>query len=169
MFMRNPVDFSRISSPFQIARWHPIMGKKRPHRGVDYAAAPGTPVKASGNGTVIHVGSKGGYGKTIIIDHGRGYTTLYAHLSKFKSGLRAGGTVEQGQVIGYVGQSGLATGPHLHYEFRVNGVHKNPVTVKLPGAEPILKKHRQRFVQHARNLISQLDSHQQNRLALYQR
>jgi murein DD-endopeptidase MepM/ murein hydrolase activator NlpD len=169
MFMRNPVDFSRISSHFQVSRWHPVLGAKRPHRGVDYAATTGTPIKASGDGTVIFVGKKGGYGKTVIIDHDRGYTTLYAHMSRFKSGLRKGNTVLQGQLIGYVGQTGLATGPHLHYEFRVNGVHKNPVTVKLPGPEPIPRKHMAKFKQHAQFLMAQLDRYQQTRLALHQR
>ncbi len=156
-FLRAPVDFRRISSRFTRARYHPVLGKKRPHRGVDYAAATGTPVKASGDGRVIFRGNKGGYGRTVMIRHGNQYTTLYAHLSKFRSSVKNGSRVRQGQVIGYVGQSGLATGPHLHYEFRVNGAHRNPLTVKLPAAEPLAKKYRSRFAQVSAPLLSQLD------------
>ena len=117
-FTRNPLDFSRISSHFSLKRKHPVLNRIRPHKGVDYAAATGTPIKATGDGTVQFIGNKSGYGKTIIIRHGEKYSTLYAHLSRFRKGLKRGQPVKQGQFIGYVGQSGLATGPHLHYEFR---------------------------------------------------
>jgi murein DD-endopeptidase MepM/ murein hydrolase activator NlpD len=153
-FLRAPVDFRRISSRFTKARYHPVLGKKRPHNGVDYAAATGTPIKASGDGRVIF---KGGYGRTVMIKHGSQYTTLYAHMSKFRGNVKNGSRVRQGQVIGYVGKSGLATGPHLHYEFRVNGVHRNPLTIKLPAAEPLAKDYRAKFTQISSQLLAELD------------
>ncbi len=156
-FLRAPVDFRRISSKFTQERWHPVLGKKRPHRGVDYAAKTGTPIKAAGDGKVIFRGKKGGYGNAVIIQHGQTYTTLYGHLSKFNKSAKRGSKVKQGQVIGYVGQTGLATGPHLHYEFRVNGVHRNPLTVKLPAAEPIAEKYRDDFIFKSQPLISKLE------------
>jgi len=164
-FLRAPVDFHRISSRFQPERYHPVLGIKRPHRGVDYAAATGTPIKASGDGKIVFRGVKGGYGNTVIIQHGATYSTLYAHLSKFRSGLGTGSRVKQGQIIGYVGQSGLATGPHLHYEFRVNGVHRNPLTIKLPTAEPLPKAVVTRFQAHADPLFAQLDTVKRVQLA----
>jgi murein DD-endopeptidase MepM/ murein hydrolase activator NlpD len=136
-FLRSPVKFSRISSRFSNKRWHPVLSKWRSHKGVDYAAARGTPIRASGDGKVIHAGKKGGYGRLIVIRHGGRYTTAYGHLHRYAKGVRSGKKVKQGQIIGYVGSSGLATGPHLHYEFRVNGVHRNPLTVKLPEAQPV--------------------------------
>jgi len=128
-FLSTPVDYARISSHFDLNRRHPILNRIRAHKGVDYAARTGTPIKATGNGEVTFLGRKGGYGQTVIIGHGEHYETLYAHLSNFKSGLQNGSHVRQGEVIGYVGQTGLATGPHLHYEFRVDGEHRNPLTV----------------------------------------
>ncbi|MCW8945353.1 MAG: peptidoglycan DD-metalloendopeptidase family protein [Sedimenticola sp.] len=156
-FLRAPVDFRRISSRFTKARYHPVLGKKRPHKGVDYSAATGTPIKAAGDGRVIFRGTKGGYGRTVILRHGSQYTTLYAHMSKYRSSVKNGTRVRQGQVIGYVGKSGLATGPHLHYEFRVNGVHRNPLTIKLPAAEPLAKKYKSRFNTVSTPLLAQLD------------
>ncbi len=156
-FLRSPVDFRRISSTFKRERYHPVLGKKRPHRGVDYAAATGTPIKASGDGRVIFRGKKGGYGRTVILQHGGRYTTLYAHMSRYRRGITNGTRVKQGQTIGYVGKSGLATGPHLHYEFRVNGVHRNPLTVKFPDAAPISAKYRNAFELRAKQLLAQLD------------
>ena len=156
-FIRTPVDFARISSSFSLGRRHPILNKIRAHRGVDYAAPPGTPIKAAGEGKVIFAGTKGGYGRTVILQHGSNRTTLYAHMRSFRRGIRNGARVKQGQVIGYVGSSGLATGPHLHYEFRVNGVHRNPVTVPLPRAHPIAAKQRAQFEQASAPLLSQLD------------
>ncbi|SCZ51536.1 Opacity-associated protein A LysM-like domain-containing protein [Thiohalomonas denitrificans] len=155
-FLRSPVDFRRISSRFSGERHHPVLGKKRPHRGVDYAAGTGTPIKASGDGKIIHRGWKGGYGRTIIIQHGGSISTLYGHMSRY-GGLRVGSRVKQGQTIGYVGASGLATGPHLHYEFRLNGVHRNPLTVKLPKAEPIADQYRAEFQAKASTILAQLD------------
>ncbi len=136
-FLRTPVDFARISSRFNLRRKHPVLNRIRAHKGVDYAARTGTPIKTTGDGKIIYRGRKGGYGRVVIVQHGQKYQTLYAHLSKYKRGQKNGTQVKQGQVIGYVGKSGLATGPHLHYEFRVNGVHRNPLTVKLPQAKPI--------------------------------
>ena len=157
-FLRTPVKFSRISSRFTLKRWHPILKKWRSHKGVDYAAPRGTPVKAAGDGKVIFRGKKGGYGNVVMIKHGQRYTTVYGHLSRFARKVRRGSRVRQGQVIGYVGSTGLATGPHLHYEFRVNGVHRDPLKVKLPAAAPIAKKYRKAFMTQTRPLLSQLES-----------
>ncbi len=165
-FLRTPVEFSRISSRFSIGRKHPILNRIRAHKGVDYAAARGTPIKAVGDGKVIFKGRKGGYGRVIILQHGSKYTTLYAHMNAYNKKLRNGSRVKQGQVIGYVGSSGLATGPHLHYEFRINGVHRNPLTVKLPRALPISKKYRADFKVAAETLISQLKLRKQETIAL---
>ena len=144
-FLRTPVDFARISSKFNLKRKHPILNRIRAHTGVDYAAATGTPVKASGDGKIIHRGNKGGYGRTIIVRHGSRYSTLYAHMHRYARNTQVGRRVKQGQIIGYVGKSGLATGPHLHYEFRVNGMHRNPLTVKLPDAKPLPATEMSRF------------------------
>lgn len=157
-FLRSPVDFRRISSHFNPQRYHPVLGTRRPHRGTDYAAAIGTPIKAAGDGKIIWRGTKGGYGRTIILQHGGNITTLYAHMNGYKSGLSTGSRVKQGQVIGYVGKSGLATGPHLHYEFRVNGAHKNPEKVELPQAEPVPATERAAFEQQAAHLIALLNT-----------
>src|SRR5690606_36270351 len=138
-FIRMPVQYTRISSRFSSARKHPILGRTRAHQGVDFAAPTGTPVMAAGNASVVFKGWKGGYGRTVILDHGKGYTTLYAHMSRFGKE-RVGQRVGQGTVIGYVGASGLATGPHLHYEFRVNGAHRNPLAVTMPPPEPLRGK-----------------------------
>ncbi len=157
-FLRTPVEFSRISSGFSLGRMHPILNHIRSHKGVDYAAPTGTPVKAAGDGTVSFAGNKSGYGKTVILQHGQEYSTLYAHLSRYPEGLNEGSHVEQGQIIGYVGQSGLATGPHLHYEFRVNDQHRNPLTVKLTQAEPIPSQEKSEFTRQAKELLDQLAS-----------
>jgi murein DD-endopeptidase MepM/ murein hydrolase activator NlpD len=164
-FLRAPVDFRRISSRFTQERYHPVLGKKRPHRGVDYAAKTGTPIKSAGDGKIIHRGTKGGYGRTVIIKHGQSYTTLYAHLSRYNKKAKLGSRVKQGDTIGYVGKSGLATGPHLHYEFRVNGVHRNPLTVKLPAAEPIAKRYLADFKLKTQPLLSRLETISQTMVA----
>lgn len=157
-FIRNPVHFTRISSKFNLARVHPLFKTARPHRGVDYAAKTGTPIFAAGDGKVIFRGIKRGYGNVVIIRHsGNKFTTLYAHMSKFNSKAKLNSYVKQGQTIGYVGKTGWATGPHLHYEFRVNGVHKNPLTIKLPTAEPINQKYMASFKKEANNLTQQLE------------
>lgn len=157
-FIRTPVDFTRISSKFNPNRLHPIFKTSKPHRGVDYAAATGTPVKAAGDGKISFVGRQNGYGNVIIIDHGRGYQTLYAHLNGFARSSKRGAKIQQGKVIAYVGQTGWATGPHLHYEFRINGRHKNPVTVKLPNDDPMPKSDLKRFLPYAKEIVATLTS-----------
>ncbi len=156
-FLRAPLSFSRISSNFNPRRRHPKLNTIRAHKGVDYAAPTGTPIKAAGDGKVIHRGGKGSYGNAVIIQHGGNITTLYAHLSRF-SKARLGSRVRQGDVIGYVGSTGLATGPHLHYEYRRNGVHLNPRTVKLPDAQPIDVAYLAAFKKAASPLLRQLDN-----------
>lgn len=165
-FLRSPVDFARISSHFNLKRRHPILHTIRAHKGVDYAAGRGTPIKAVGDGKVIHAGKKGGYGRTVILKHGKKYTTLYAHMTRYAKGISTGKRVTQGQIIGYVGSSGLATGPHLHYEFRTNGVHVNPLTAKFPKSSPIKSKYKSQFISHANQMLAQLPmAKSQTRLA----
>lgn len=151
-FMRNPVDYVRITSRFTRKRWHPIHKKWKAHRGVDYGGKTGTPVRATGNGKVIFKGWKGGYGRVVFLRHGRKYTTVYAHLSRFGR-IRQGGYVKQGQVIGYIGSTGWATGPHLHYEFRINGRFVDPLKVRFPDANPVPKQYRTAFKQQAHRLL----------------
>ena len=136
-FLRAPVEFSRVSSGFNPHRLHPILNLIRGHMGTDYAAPIGTPVHAAGDGRVSFKGERGGYGNALVLSHGDNVATLYGHMSRFAGNIRVGSHVQQGEIIGYVGMSGLATGPHLHYEYLMNGVHKNPQTVRLPGAEPL--------------------------------
>ena len=155
--MRTPIKFARISSRYNPRRWHPVLKKWRAHRGVDYAAPTGTPIKASGDGKVIFRGTKSGYGRTVILQHAGKYTTLYAHMSKYSKRAKQGARVKQGQVIGYVGKTGLATGPHLHYEFRVNGVHKDPLRVKLPKSLALPKKELPAFKAATAPLLAQLE------------
>ncbi len=144
-FLRTPIRWARVTSGFSKRRLHPIKKVWKAHKGVDYGAKTGTPILATGDATVSFVGRKGGYGKTIILRHGSKYTTLYAHMSKFAKGMRVGKRVEQGQTIGYVGRTGWATGPHLHYEFRIHGQHKNPLKIKFLRADPIAKSEMGRF------------------------
>jgi murein DD-endopeptidase MepM/ murein hydrolase activator NlpD len=164
-FIRAPVDFTRISSNFNPKRRHPILNTIRAHRGVDYAAPRGTPIKAAGDGKVIFRGTKSGYGKCVILQHGGNITTLYAHMSNFNAKAQLGTRVRQGQTIGYVGKTGLATANHLHYEYRVNGVHRNPRTVALPDAEPIADEYRQRFLAEAGPILEELEQFKRTRLA----
>jgi murein DD-endopeptidase MepM/ murein hydrolase activator NlpD len=156
-FLRTPVNFTRISSRFTTKRYHPVLHKFRSHKGVDYAAKRGTPIRAAGDGKVVFKGKKGGYGRVVMIQHGNKYTTVYAHLNSYNKNIRVGKKVKQGQTIAYVGSSGLATGPHLHYEFRVNGVHRNPLTVRLPSSEPVPKSHLATFEQTTAPVLAQLD------------
>ncbi len=156
-FLRSPVKFSRISSRFTGKRWHPVLGKWRSHKGVDYAASRGTPVRASGDGKIIKAVYSKSYGNVVFIQHGGRYTTVYAHMKGFARGIRKGKRVKQGQVIGYVGSTGYATGPHLHYEFRVNGVHRNPLTVKLPAASPINPAYLDDFRRKTRSQLALLE------------
>lgn len=157
-FIRTPIKFARISSRFNPKRWHPVLKRWRSHKGVDYAAPTGTPIKASGDGKVIFRGTKGGYGRTVILQHAGKYTTLYAHMSKYSGRAKVGKRVKQGQVIGYVGTSGLSTGPHLHYEFRVNGVHKDPLRVKLPKSLSLPKSELAAFSKATTPLLAKLES-----------
>ena len=155
-FLRTPVQFSRISSGYG-RRKHPILGRWRAHTGIDYAAPRGTPIRATAAGRIVFRGRKGGYGNAIIIKHGYGYSTLYGHMQRFRSGIHLGSYVEQGQIIGYVGMTGLATGPHLHYELRVNGKHHNPLTYPLPKAVAMDSSERTEFAQLLTNWSPRLD------------
>jgi len=157
-FLRAPVAFTRVSSRFNSARWHPILNRMQAHEGVDYAAPIGTPVLAAGDGRIRYAGTMGGYGNFIEIQHSLHIVTVYGHLSRFARGTRAGSYVTQGTVIGYVGMTGLATGPHLHYEYRVDGVFKNPQTVTLPGAAPIDEHWRADFLARSAPLLATLDA-----------
>lgn len=159
-FLRTPVKFSRVSSLFSRSRYHPILKTWRAHHGVDYDAPAGTPVRATASGRITAVGWNGGYGNMIAIRHAGPYSTLYAHLARYRAGLRAGQTIEQGEIIGYVGQTGLATAPHLHYEIQVNGMHRDPLTFKLPlsARMPISSNLRRMFRQDAANRIVQLEA-----------
>jgi murein DD-endopeptidase MepM/ murein hydrolase activator NlpD len=164
VFLSAPVDFIRISSGFDVNRKHPILNRIRAHKGVDYAARTGTPVKAAGNGKVLFIGRKGGYGQVLIIEHGEHFETLYAHLSDFKRGLQMGDSVEQGQIVGYVGQTGLATGPHLHYEFRVDGVHQNPEAVNKQQSVPLSENTLAEFKSQSRPYLVKLYQTKANNL-----
>ena len=168
-FIRTPVDFARISSRFSAGRKHPILNKIRAHKGVDYAAPRGTPIKAAGDGKVLLAGRRGGYGNTVIIQHGSTYQTLYGHMQGFAKGVKTGSSVKQCQVIGYIGTTGLSTGPHLHYEFQVNGVHVDPLGQKLPMADPIAKAERQRFMQLSQPLMARMDQEKATMLAMNKR
>ncbi|EAR20157.1 OapA family protein [Nitrococcus mobilis] len=155
-FLRTPVDFRRISSRFNKSRCHPILHVCRPHEGTDFAAATGTPIQAAGDGLVAFAGRRGGYGNAVILQHAHRYSTLYGHMQRIRKGIRAGVQVTQGQIIGYVGQSGLATGPHLHYEFRVNGVPRDALKVTLPDAKPIDSRYLADFKAKALSRLAQL-------------
>lgn len=156
-FLRAPID-ARVSSPFNLQRRHPILDVVRPHQGTDYAAPTGTPIKAAGDGRVSFAGWQGGYGRTVILQHGDNITTLYAHMSRLGNGISQGTRVRQGQTIGYVGATGMATGPHLHYEFRVNGVARNSRTVQLPDANPIPQSELARFQAQTGQLVAKLNN-----------
>jgi murein DD-endopeptidase MepM/ murein hydrolase activator NlpD len=155
-FLRYPVEFSRISSGFTHARLHPILNVVREHKGVDFAAPTGTPIHASADGKITFQGWKGGYGKVVMLQHDGVYSTVYGHMSRFESSLSQGESVKQGQVIGYVGATGYATGPHLHYEFRINGVHQDPLSAELPEAKPIAANQRARFLSETTSTMSQM-------------
>lgn len=155
-FLRSPLDFTRISSNFNLKRLHPIFKTTRPHRGIDYAASRGTPVYAAGDGRVTKSGFSNANGNYVVINHGTKYQTKYLHLHK--RGVRKGQKVKQQQIIGWVGSTGYATGPHLHYEFLVNGVHRNPRTIlkKLPKAKSIADSDKQRFLAQISGLQIQI-------------
>jgi murein DD-endopeptidase MepM/ murein hydrolase activator NlpD len=156
-FLRSPLEFTRVSSSFSTGRFHPILQRIKAHQGVDLAAPTGTRVKASGDAVVDFVGQKGGYGNVIVLKHENGVSTVYGHLSRFADGLHRGEKVAQGEVIGFVGMTGLATGPHLHYEFMVNGEHRDPMTVALPKADPITGQNKVAFDAISRELTAQID------------
>jgi len=155
-FMRSPVSFTRITSGFSLARFHPFLQTWRAHKGVDFAAPTGTPVHAAGDGKVSSAGPQNGYGNAVVLQHGGTYSTVYAHLSRFATGIKPGARVAQGDVIGYVGQTGWATGPHLHYEFRVNNEQRNPMTIALPMAQPLPAAALQGYLQSVAVLSAQL-------------
>jgi murein DD-endopeptidase MepM/ murein hydrolase activator NlpD len=155
-FLRMPIEFARISSHFSLSRKHPVLHVIRAHKGTDYAAATGTPIRATGDGKIIFAGKKGGYGNCIVIQHGQGIETLYGHMKNFARGMRVGVRVSQADVIGYVGSTGLASGPHLHYEFHMNGQVRNPMTVSLPKATGIDKNEIVRFESATRPVLAQL-------------
>ena len=155
-FLRAPVEFTRVSSVFNPHRMHPILNRIRGHMGTDYAAPMGTPVHAAGDGRVSFAGQRGGYGNAVVLAHSNSVSTLYGHMSRFVRQIRVGTHVQQGDVIGYVGMTGLATGPHLHYEYLVNGVHKDPQTVHLPGAEPLHAEALQKFRRLTAPLLADL-------------
>ena len=155
-FLRAPVEFTRVSSAFNPHRHHPILNLIRGHMGTDYAAPIGTPVHAAGDGHVSFAGQRGGYGNAIVLTHGANVSTLYGHMSRFARNVHVGTCVQQGEVIGFVGMTGLATGPHLHYEYLTGGVHRNPQTVQLPGAEPLRAQDLQKFHEMAAPLLADL-------------
>lgn len=165
-FLRSPLAFSRITSRYSNNRFHPILRKWRAHRGIDYGAPSGTPVRATANGWVRLAGRKGGYGKLVELRHANGYGTRYAHLSRIAKGIHHGARVSQGQVIGYVGQTGLASGPHLHYEFLVNGTQRNPLKLALPPGPPITLELQDAFEQISGPLLNRLDLLGDTNLAL---
>lgn len=167
-FLRSPLEFSRVSSGFTMSRFHPVLQTWRAHKGVDYAAPTGTRVKATGDGIVEFVGKQGGYGNLVVLRHQSKYTTWYGHLSRFAPGMQRGKRVSQGEVIGFVGSTGVATGPHLHYEFRTNNVHQDPLRVAMPPAPPLAPQHRAAFDEATRPLADRLALLRQVRTATAQ-
>lgn len=168
-FIRTPVDFARISSRFSMGRFHPVLNKIRAHKGVDYAAPRGTPIKATADGRIAFAGRRGGYGNAVVLQHGKTYSTLYGHMQGFAKGIQSGGSVKQGQIIGYVGTTGLSTGPHLHYEFQVNGTHVDPLSVKLPMADPLAGPDKKLFLQRSQPMMARMDQEKATLLAMNKR
>ncbi|MCP0913750.1 MULTISPECIES: peptidoglycan DD-metalloendopeptidase family protein [Legionella] len=164
-FSRYPVQFSHISSTFSLSRYHPILKRRRPHKGVDLAAPIGTPIRAIGDGRIESIGRQNGYGNMIKIKHDQNHSSIYGHMLKFQKGLSRGDRVKRGQIIGYVGQTGLATGPHCHYEFHINKQPKNPTTVDLPRASPIPAREMAAFKAHALALFAQMKLYEEAQLA----
>lgn len=155
-FLRSPLEFSRVSSGFTMSRFHPVLQTWRAHKGVDYAAPTGTRVRSTGDGIVEFAGKQGGYGNLIVLRHQSKYTTWYGHLSRIAPGLQQGRRVSQGELIGFVGSTGVATGPHLHYEFRTNNIHQDPLRVAMPPAPPLAPQHRAAFDEAVRPLADRL-------------
>ncbi|MGS0730324.1 peptidoglycan DD-metalloendopeptidase family protein, partial [Shewanella sp. 0m-11] len=164
-FLRSPVDFKYVSSSFNPRRLHPVTGQVKAHRGVDYVAAVGTPIKAAGNGRVIKSSYNKYNGNYVFIKHNDTYTTKYLHLTK--RNVKTGQSVKQGQIIGTLGSTGRVTGPHLHYEFIVNGVHRNPRTIKLPKSEPIAKKEKAQFATLSKTMMAELEHNKQVQIAAH--
>jgi murein DD-endopeptidase MepM/ murein hydrolase activator NlpD len=164
-FLRSPIEFSRVSSRFSTSRFHPILNKWRSHKGVDFAAPMGTKVRVTSDGVISLVGKQSGYGNVIMVRHQGRYSTVYGHLSRFAKGLHSGQRVAQGEVIGYVGMTGLATGPHLHYEFRVSGLQRDPLRVALPDAQPLDSSYRTAFQPVADNFVARLNLMRNTNLA----
>lgn len=154
VFLRSPLVYRRISSYFSRRRYHPILKIYRPHHGIDYVAPVGTPVSAIGDGTVTFAGRKGGYGKLVYIRHSNGYQSGYGHLSSFASGIRVGKRVRQGDAIGYVGTTGLSTGPHLHFEMKRHGAFVNPLRIKIPAADPVSENRMAEFLDRREKIVS---------------
>ena len=159
-FLQNPVDFTRISDGFSLSRKHPILNTIRAHKGTDYAAPRGTPVVATADGRVTYASNNGSFGKLVVIQHGDRFETKYAHLNGYAEGIKSGARVTQGQVIGYVGTTGSSTGPHLHYEFLMDGVHRNSRTIhdQLPKAIKLAETEMPRFLEQTRVLVSMLST-----------
>lgn len=164
-FLRSPIEFSRVSSGFSKSRFHPVLNKWRSHKGVDYAAPMGTKVKVTSDGVVSFVGKQGGYGNVVMVDHQGHFTTVYGHLSRFAGGIRKGQRLGQGQLVGYVGMTGLASGPHLHYEFKMNGIQRDPLKVALPDGKPVSDAQKTAFMESTRDLFAQLDMLRNTRVA----
>ena len=164
-FLRSPLEFSRVTSGFG-SRFHPVLKERRAHRGVDFGAPIGTRVRATGDGIVEVAGRQGGYGNLVILRHQSQYQTVYGHLNGFAASVRKGTRVSQGDVIGYVGTTGISTGPHLHYEFRVNGVHRNPLAMVLPAAPPLAADQMVRFRDSTQGVLARLDEIRSTNLAL---
>ncbi|MEQ1590139.1 MAG: peptidoglycan DD-metalloendopeptidase family protein [Gallionella sp.] len=155
-FLRSPIEYSRVSSGFSGSRMHPVLNRIRAHKGVDFAAPVGTPIKATADGVIAFASKENGYGNVIKMEHQGRYSTVYGHLSRFASGLRAGQRVKQGDIIGYVGMTGLTSGPHLHYEFKVDGQQRNPMSVALPSAQPVSGVYKTAFQSVATDFVARL-------------
>jgi murein DD-endopeptidase MepM/ murein hydrolase activator NlpD len=164
-FLRSPLEFSRVSSGFSRSRFHPILNKWKSHKGVDYAAPIGTKVKVTSDGVVAFVGRQGGYGNVVMVSHQGNFTTVYGHLSRFAGGLKKGQRLGQGQIVGYVGMTGMTTGPHLHYEFKQSGVQRDPLKVALPDGKPIKDAQKTAFADTTRDLFGQLDTFRNTHIA----
>ena len=164
-FLRSPIAFSRVSSGFTMSRFHPVLNQWRAHKGTDFAAPIGTPIKATADGVISFIGQQNGYGNVIMLQHQNQLSTVYGHMSRFAKGERKGKRVSQGDVIGYVGMTGLASGPHLHYEFRINGVQRDPLRVALPNALPINSANRGKFKALADNFVARLNQLRNTNLA----
>jgi murein DD-endopeptidase MepM/ murein hydrolase activator NlpD len=164
-FLRSPIEFSRVSSGFSHSRFHPVLNKWRAHKGVDYAAPIGTKVKVTSDGVVSFVGNQGGYGNVVMVNHQGRYTTVYGHLSRFAGGIRKGQHLGQGQIVGYVGMSGLASGPHLHYEFKQGGIQRDPLKVALPDGKPVSEAQMSAYIEKTGDLFARLDMLRNTRIA----